>query len=106
MEFKQRSRWESPIFLRMLKDADTLEAEIAAVAYGDKVEAFRDSGMVSITELPYEGPDLSPGAERPNCMKSNGKGVKAKVYSPLYDSDGVKIDGRRVSPILFNLEEL
>jgi len=94
----------------MLKDADTLEKEIAAVAYGDKVEAFRDSGMVSITTLDYEGPDLSPGADRPNSMRngagSKGRGVKAKVYSPLYDSDGVKIDGRRVSPILFNLEEL
>ena len=43
MDFKQRSRWESPIFLRMLKDADTLEAELAAMAYGDKVEAFRAS---------------------------------------------------------------
>ena len=101
MEFKQRSRWESPIFLRMLSEADTLEAEIAAVAYGDKVEAFRDSGMVSITSLEYEGPDLSPGGDRPNCMG----GVRGKVHQQMYDGEGKKIDGRK-AVVLYPSDEL
>jgi len=94
MEFVQRSRWESPIFLRMLKDADTLEAELAAMAYGDKVEAFRDSGMVSITELPYEGPSLAPGADRANCMKRAGK-KSQRPTTPIPGSGG-----RRIVPLV------
>ncbi len=95
-EFKQRSRWESPIFIRMLSEASSPEDEIRAMAYGDKVEAFRDSGMVSITELPYEGPDLSPGGTegRPNCMKRAGKKSQRPTTS-IPDSGG-----RRVVPLV------
>jgi hypothetical protein len=97
--FIQRSAEDSPIVQRMLAEANGAEDIERALNYMDKVDAFRDSGMVTLTELPYEGPDLSPGADRGNCMKENGRGVKAKIYSPLYDSDGLKIEGRRVSPI-------
>ena len=98
MEFKQRSRWESPIFTRMLSEAETVEDEIRAMAYGDKVEAFRDSGMVSITTLPYEGPDLAPGADRDNCMKRAGKKAQ-RPTTPIYGTEG-KSGGRRVVPLV------
>lgn len=98
MEFKQRSRWESPIFLRMLQDSKTVADEIHAMEYGDKVEAFRDSGMVTITELPYEGPDLSPGADRPNCMGRGGLKMQ-RPTTAIYTADG-KSGGRRVVPLI------
>jgi hypothetical protein len=78
MEFKRRPKEDSPIYQRMLSEAETKEDYIRAFAYGDKVDAFNASGAVELAEMDYEGPDLDPGADRANCMKSIGRGSVPK----------------------------
>jgi hypothetical protein len=80
----------------MVADATTAEELGKVMAYAAKVDAFNRGGEVVVTELPYEGPDLSPGADRPNCMR----GVKNKVTHPMYDSDGNRIPGRMTSALI------
>lgn len=76
MTFIMRPKEESPIYRRMLKDAvesgDPEKMERAR-AYGEKVDAFLATGEATMLRLEYEGPDLSPGADRPNCMKGSIK---------------------------------
>ena len=69
MEFTRRPASESPIVQRMLDDAQTDEDVAKALAYGAKVDEFNRTGVITLTKLDYEGPDLSPGAERENCMR-------------------------------------
>lgn len=62
---------------RMLREATTVADFEAAFRYGEKVDAFGATGVVTLTELEYEGPDLSAGADRENSMK----GGVSKGYS-------------------------
>lgn len=93
MEFIRRRADESPIAQRMLQDATNADELEKALDYMDKVDAFHKTGEVTVTQLEYEGPDLSPGAERENSMK----GVSRRKTSPIYDSDGNRLDGRKAS---------
>lgn len=88
MDFTQRTKEESPIYMNMLRDAETDEDLAKAHAYGAKVDAFNESPLVTVTRLPYEGPDLSPGVSRPNSMASIGRGTaRARIHSSRIDED-------------------
>lgn len=93
MAFVRRPASESPIIKRMLEDATTAEQLDKIMQYGMKVDRFNERGVVVHTSLAYEGPDLSPGGDRPNSMKGTARNVKL----PLYDSDGHKIEGRKAA---------
>jgi hypothetical protein len=94
MEFVQRAAEDSPIVKRMLENARGAEEIERVLNYMDKVDAFRKTGMVTITTLPYEGPDLSPGADRENCMKRAGK-KSQRPTTPIPGSGG-----RRIVPLV------
>lgn len=93
LDFVRRPASESPIIKRMLEDATTAEQLGKIMEYAAKVDRFNERGVIVSTKLSYEGPDLSPGADRPNSMK----GTARKVTLPLYDQDGNKIDGRKAA---------
>jgi hypothetical protein len=95
LDFVRRPASESPIVKRMVEDATTAEELGKVLAYAAKVDAFHRGGEIVVTELDYEGPDLSPGAVRPNSMK----GVRRGVSQPLFDSDGKRIDGSKIAPL-------
>jgi hypothetical protein len=90
VDFIRRPASESPILQRMLDDATTDEDVAKAMAYGAKVDAFNRTGEVTVTVLEYEGPDLSPGAERENSMKLKGRS-RPKPISPIAGSGGWKV---------------
>lgn len=83
MTFTRRPKEESPIYRNMLREAlasGDERALAAAEVYGAKVDAFNETGEVSMTRLGYEGPDLSPGADRPNSMKG--------IFRTQFDAQG------------------
>lgn len=73
----------------MLSDAETEDDLAKAMAYAAKVDEFNRTGMVTLSTLEYEGPDLSPGAKRDNSMR----GVKRSIGQTMYDEDGHRIPG-------------
>lgn len=84
MDFIQRTKEESPIFQRMISEAETPDAFAAALAYGVKVDAFNEDGIVTFDELEYAGPDLSPNAPRENSMKTVNRGkVSIRAHSDI-----------------------
>lgn len=68
--------------------------------YMDKVDRFNETGEVTVTTLPYEGPDLSPGAARPNVMG----GRSGRVTIPIVHPDGTS-GGKRVVNLRGTLED-
>jgi len=80
--FVRRPASESPIVQRMLADATTDEDVAKALSYGAKVDEFNRTGEITLTELEYEGPDLSPGADRANSMKLRGNS-RPKPFTAL-----------------------
>lgn len=71
MKMNPRTKEDSPIYHKMLRDAVTLEDYTKAFTYGAKVDAFGMTGETFLVELDYAGPDLSAGAERENSMKGS-----------------------------------
>lgn len=85
---------------RMVKDATTAEQLGAILAYAKKVDDHNRTGITSHTMLDYEGPDLSPGADRPNSMGD----ARRKPAVRVMDAEGST--GGRKSVALINGDEL
>lgn len=85
MQMNPRPKEESPLYTVMMETAEDADDLMRAMDYGFKVDRFHQTGELFETTLPYEGPDLSPGAVegRPNAWLTIGRGSPAHR---MYDS--------------------
>ena len=80
MTFNMRPKEESPLYTVMMETAEDADDLMRAMDYGIKVDKFCKTGETKTVSLPYEGPDLSPGAVegRPNAWLTIGRGSASR----------------------------